>query len=210
MTPSNTLANLPRNALAKVPSQLRSAKRVHAILDAAVEVLALGEEGGFDTNRVADRAGVSVGSLYQYFPNKQAVLAGVLERGLHNTEAVARTVVQAMADAPLQIVIRQSLEGMVDLLLPHRIVISELLRNASIFDEPSVLRTIERPLLAITQEWLDAHPAATLAHGPATLYVGLGGGIFLFLKWIVEQPEAVPRGEFLAALTKQVTAGVDG
>jgi AcrR family transcriptional regulator len=61
-------------SLRKQPKQARSADLVAAVLDAAVQVLA--EEGAqrFTTARVAQRAGVSVGSLYQYFPNKAAIL----------------------------------------------------------------------------------------------------------------------------------------
>ena len=58
----------------KRPKQARSTELVAAILEAAAQVLA--EEGAsrFTTARVAERAGVSVGSLYQYFPNKAAIL----------------------------------------------------------------------------------------------------------------------------------------
>ena len=58
----------------KMPKQARSTALVEAILEAAVQVLA--EEGArrFTTARVAEKAGVSVGSLYQYFPNKAAIL----------------------------------------------------------------------------------------------------------------------------------------
>lgn len=58
----------------KRPKQARSNELVNAILQAAVQVLA--EEGAqrFTTARVAERAGVSIGSLYQYFPNKAAIL----------------------------------------------------------------------------------------------------------------------------------------
>jgi AcrR family transcriptional regulator len=58
----------------KQPKQARAADLVAAVLEAAVQVLA--EEGAqrFTTARVAERAGVSVGSLYQYFPNKAAIL----------------------------------------------------------------------------------------------------------------------------------------
>ena len=58
----------------KQPKQSRSEALVATILEAAVRVLA--EEGAqrFTTARVAERAGVSVGSLYQYFPNKASIL----------------------------------------------------------------------------------------------------------------------------------------
>lgn len=58
----------------KQPQQARSAELVAAILEAAVQVLAKEGAQRFTTARVAEKAGVSVGSLYQYFPNKAAIL----------------------------------------------------------------------------------------------------------------------------------------
>ncbi|MBH1900386.1 TetR family transcriptional regulator [Serratia ureilytica] len=58
----------------KQPQQARSAELVSAILTAAIQVLAQEGAARFTTTRVAERAGVSVGSLYQYFPNKAAIL----------------------------------------------------------------------------------------------------------------------------------------
>lgn len=64
----------------KSPRQARASATVEAILEAAARIL---EEDGLpalNTNAVAERAGVSVGSLYQYFPGKQALLAELLRR----------------------------------------------------------------------------------------------------------------------------------
>ncbi len=58
----------------KSPRQARSNELVNAILQAAVQVLEQEGAQRFTTARVAERAGVSVGSLYQYFPNKAAIL----------------------------------------------------------------------------------------------------------------------------------------
>jgi AcrR family transcriptional regulator len=71
-----------RGGVRRRPSQRRSQVTVTAILDAAARVF---EERGFaagTTNRVAERAGVGVGSLYEYFPNKDALLVAVVEREL--------------------------------------------------------------------------------------------------------------------------------
>jgi len=58
----------------KQPRQARSARLVTDILEAAVRVLVRDGTRRFTTARVAERAGISVGSLYQYFPNKEAIL----------------------------------------------------------------------------------------------------------------------------------------
>jgi AcrR family transcriptional regulator len=64
----------PRISVRKEPKQVRSARLVSDILEAAIHVLTRDGAHRFTTARVAERAGVSVGSLYQYFPNKEAIL----------------------------------------------------------------------------------------------------------------------------------------
>ena len=64
----------PRVAERKQPRQERAVRLVDDVLEAAIRVLQSDGARGFTTARVAERAGVSVGSLYQYFPNKEAIL----------------------------------------------------------------------------------------------------------------------------------------
>lgn len=64
----------------RAPQQTRSRATVDAILDAAAAVLRTHGYDDTTTNRVAEKAGVSVGSLYQYFPNKQALVTALIER----------------------------------------------------------------------------------------------------------------------------------
>ena len=64
----------------KRPAQARSRAMVEAILDAAARVLVTDGYEAFSTNRVAEAAGASVGSLYQYVPNKSALLAELMRR----------------------------------------------------------------------------------------------------------------------------------
>jgi AcrR family transcriptional regulator len=73
----------------KSPVQARSAASVDAILDATIQVLLRIGKERLTTTKVALRAGVSVGTLYQYFPNKSALLKAALRRHLDQvTEAV--------------------------------------------------------------------------------------------------------------------------
>lgn len=82
----------------KVPRQVRSRAMVEAILEATVRVLLARGYDRTSTIAVAERAGVSVGSLYQYFPNKEALVAALVER--HAAEIVACTE-RALASADL-------------------------------------------------------------------------------------------------------------
>src|SRR5260221_6217169 len=69
-----------RLRLRKAPSQPRSARMVETIVEAAARILETRGLAGFNTNAVAERAGVSVGSLYQYFPSKEALVAALSNR----------------------------------------------------------------------------------------------------------------------------------
>ena len=66
----------------KTPVQARSTVTVEAIQEATIQVLLQSGPERLTTTRVAERAGVSVGTLYQYYPNKQALLSAVLEQHL--------------------------------------------------------------------------------------------------------------------------------
>jgi AcrR family transcriptional regulator len=75
----NTRASLkPR----KIPQQSRAEQTVATILEAAALILETKGSEGLNTNLVAQRAGVSVGTLYQYFPNKDALIVALSKREL--------------------------------------------------------------------------------------------------------------------------------
>jgi AcrR family transcriptional regulator len=76
MKPSRAESLNPR----KKPQQRRSRVTIDTIFEATIQVLLANGLDGITTIQVADRAGVSVGSLYQYFPNKRALMAAVVKR----------------------------------------------------------------------------------------------------------------------------------
>jgi AcrR family transcriptional regulator len=86
----------------KEPKQARSAELVAAILDAAAQVLAKDGAQRFTTARVAEKAGVSVGSLYQYFPNKAAILFRLQSDEWRRTSGLLRGILEDDRRPPLQ------------------------------------------------------------------------------------------------------------
>ena len=77
----------------KAPGQARSKETVNVILEASARILESDGLRGFNTNSVAAKAGVSVGSLYQYFPNKDAILLALIQRF---EEATQEAILQAL------------------------------------------------------------------------------------------------------------------
>jgi AcrR family transcriptional regulator len=86
----------------KSPVQARSAASVDAILEATTQVLLRVGKERLTTTRVAARAGVSVGTLYQYFPNKSALLQGALKRHLAEVAEAVEVVCEELEGRPLE------------------------------------------------------------------------------------------------------------
>jgi len=80
----------------KEPKQARSKAMVEAIIESATRILCDDDSKIFTTNTVADKAGVSVGSLYQYFSNKEAILS---EIGRRHRQQLIKTIRRSDSDA---------------------------------------------------------------------------------------------------------------
>jgi AcrR family transcriptional regulator len=97
----------------KSPTQARAEHTVDAILEAAAQILQSDGEEKLNTNRIAERAGFSIGTLYQYFADKEAIIAALAER---ERDKVLATVVKALSSvesADSQSVIREIVRTMI-------------------------------------------------------------------------------------------------
>ncbi len=91
----------------RVPRQERSRVTTEAIVEAAARVFAECGLEGATTNRIAEVAGVSVGSLYQYFPNKEALVTAIYERESVRSHEVLLRAVAAVGTEDLRALIRR-------------------------------------------------------------------------------------------------------
>ena len=98
----------------KTPVQARATVTVEAISEATVQVLLSQGTQRLTTTRVADRAGVSVGTLYQYFPNKQSLLFAVLEDHLERVTKEVEDACEHARHKPLTEMIKEVVEAFVD------------------------------------------------------------------------------------------------
>lgn len=98
------MAEQPKTKISqrKRPKQARSNELVSAILQAATQVLEQEGAARFTTARVAERAGVSIGSLYQYFPNKAAILFRLQSEEWQRTGNLLATILRNQAHPPRQ------------------------------------------------------------------------------------------------------------
>lgn len=116
----------------KNPTQARAQQTVGTILDAAAQILQTEGEAHFNTNRVAERAGFSIGTLYQYFPNKNSIIEAIAER---ERIAIEATIQKALLDGwPhtieefLRIIIRQMINAFGRRQKLRRFIIIQMIR----------------------------------------------------------------------------------
>jgi AcrR family transcriptional regulator len=109
------------------PRQDRALATQAAIFEAAAQILEAEGEAGFNTNRVAERAGVSIGTLYQYFADKQAILVGLALR----ENAIVRERIMAEVESGIA---------------PHRLAIR--CQIAILADRPVTRRAALRAIMA--------------------------------------------------------------
>ena len=102
----------------KWASQERSRLTIDALLEATARVLV---KEGYDrasTNRIAAVAGVSIGSLYQYFPSKEALVAAVIDRHIQEVSQVTRNALVKVAARPIEVAAREFVSVAID---AHRV-----------------------------------------------------------------------------------------
>ena len=97
----------------KKPRQRRARTTVDVILMAAAHILKREGFTHMTTNRIAEKAGVSVGSIYQYFPNKEAIVAALRERHNDWVDECVRAETERGRNKPLREGVRQAVERMV-------------------------------------------------------------------------------------------------
>src|SRR5580704_11284669 len=96
------------------PKQRRALQTVEAVLDAVVRILKREGVAAVTTNHVAEVAGVSIGSVYQYFPDKRAIFAALHERHIQQIDRLVETKLMEHAASPLDTLMRAMIEAMID------------------------------------------------------------------------------------------------
>ncbi|MDN4989043.1 TetR/AcrR family transcriptional regulator [Bradyrhizobium sp. WYCCWR 13022] len=149
------MARKPPTNPRKNASQERSRATVDALIEATARILV---REGFEktsTNRIAEVAGVSVGSLYQYFPSKEALVAAVIDRHHEEIMGIVRTTLCEVMDMPIEKAVRRLVTVAID---AHRInpelhrVLAEQIPRAGKLD----VEAFNREVHTLVRAYLDS------------------------------------------------------
>lgn len=151
----------------KEPKQDRSRETFAAILQGAAQVFERRGYAGATTNRIAVRAGISVGSLYQYFPNKDAILVALSERHLRQGNEYLAPLVTAYLLAPppvhegLELLIAAMVELHADSPRLHRVLFEECPRPAALQEQFDAAR---RVAVEAVETWLGSRSEVNVSN----------------------------------------------
>ncbi len=141
--PSSTLSRFePR----KTPVQTRAAATVEAISEATIQVLLEHGANRLTTTRVAERAGVSVGTLYQYYPNKQSLLFAVLSDHFDRIAAAVETACDQARGKPLAEMVSTVVEAFIDAKMARIDVSMALYQMATDVGGPALVKRMGQRL----------------------------------------------------------------
>jgi AcrR family transcriptional regulator len=144
----------------KTPIQARSAVTVDAISEAAIQVLLSHGAERFTTTRVAERAGVSVGTLYQYYPNKQSLLFAVLELHLNHVAATVQAACERACHKPLAQMMREMVEAFVDAKMERADISVALYRVSADVGGPALIKRFSQRTRKAIEAMLQTAPDA--------------------------------------------------
>lgn len=189
----------------KKPLQFRSRQMVDALLLATAETIA--ERGLADTttNHVAARAGVSVGSLYQYFASKQALIDALINQQQADLATAVDTQMRALIDADLHSLIRNLLDTVFRFFEARQGLYLELARNWYL---PSTLRGVDLLERFVTEAFrlylLRHHASLRIENLPLALFVTFNSTVFTGIRYLSRPQTHLQREEVIDALSQMV------
>jgi AcrR family transcriptional regulator len=141
----------------KNASQERSRATVDVLIAATARILVTEGYDHASTNKIAIAAGVSIGSLYQYFPSKEALVAAVIDRHMSDMMEVVRGSLLRLAAVPLREAARELVRVMIEAhrIEPklHRVLVEQIPRVGSMED----VERVEDEAIALVRAYLEAH-----------------------------------------------------
>jgi len=142
----------------KTPVQARAAVTVEAIFEATIQVLLSHGADRLTTTRVAERAGVSVGTLYQYYPNKQSLLFAVLENHLDKVASTVEAACDQACRKPLSDMVREVVEAFVDIKMQRADISVALYQVSADVGGPELVKRTSKRLRKAIEAILQTAP----------------------------------------------------
>lgn len=194
----------PRRAPRK-PRQLRARITVESIVDAAFHEVAERGLAVTTTQHIADRAGIGIGSFYEYFPNKESVFAELFGRLTADVVRIIEAETPAMVRMDIREAIRHLLYRVGDLLRDGEGVYLRCAQQGLRSDLSIDRAPVQRALSELAMQYLMHHPKYLNARAtPVSIYIFIHGGMHAFIHHMNEKTPAITYDQLVDGLANMV------
>lgn len=188
------------------PQQQRAKATVDAIIEAGFICIARHGVSGTTTTHIADIAGIGVGSLYEYFGNKEAVFAAMHARFIGDIVAVIQPLTPVIVRQDITGAIKTLLNALGDFLRANDERYLRYGRSMLTVEARMELEPVTRSLQDLVMQYLLHHPELTrLPRLAAMSYIFIHGGTFSVLRHLTEESPAISFDELVDGLASMVS-----
>lgn len=194
----------------KRPQQERSRQMVNALIEATAHCIARQGIDGISTPMIAETAGVSVGSLYQYFDDKESLVEALLEKLADDFASLLNQTLMVQVEADLRTLVRNVIEVTVGLMHSNEGLYLELLRNWHRLPVQGATRALEQHMLQAGQLYFLKHYREYPVHNlQARLFICFNSVTFSLVRIIGQESPLLTTWDVVDGLVDMVTGYLD-
>ncbi|OUS31588.1 hypothetical protein A9Q99_03185 [Gammaproteobacteria bacterium 45_16_T64] len=198
-------------SMRKEPVQQRSKVLVDALLDATARLLVEIGYTELTTNKVAETAGVGIGSLYEYFPNKESLVAKLIERNGLEIAATIQSSMLVALEKDHEEALRFWLEKMLEALEVRREEVRAVITGVPFLRELPLMRTMPKVLMDMALTARDgADKRVSFMHTEAAVYHLTTMVFAAILNMVIHPSKHIPRDVLLNELSELILRAIDG
>lgn len=186
----------------KTPTQQRSRQTVEVLIEATALTVAQRGWAQTTTNHIAERAGVSVGSLYQYFENREELFAALIEREINAITARLDEKIPLLLNADAPTAIRAVLEVAFDYFEQNEKLFTELANNWQATGTTAFIDAFEAYMLDAMRMFMAQNYAAYEPIDLPTLsFILSNGTMFVLARFVSRKPKGVTKENLISHIT---------
>jgi len=197
--------------MVRKPTQSRAKATVEAILQASTELIADHGMSALTTRKIADRAGISVGSLYEYFENKEEIHKQAIDRLIDDAVRIIREALPELLQLELRASIYALLMKLRDLLIRDNNRYLHFIRNSFSVEMRPDFRKLQRVLIEFGTQVLVRRPEiAMVPNVPAMLYIFIFSGTYTVIQHLSEENPPITFEELANGIADMILYHVEG
>lgn len=193
------------------PKQERAKQTVDRILRATKELIISKGMDALSTNKIAEAANVNIASLYQYFPNKDAIVAALIEDSIKGMSEVLDTELQAMMDLSIKEVSKRWLHTAIALYRESDGFLQEFVKSYNSTNPFPGAEILEQRLMETTRRFtMRRLDSVTVENLNTAIYVGFNAGLLVLSKHLLNPNSYLKDEEVVDGIAEMLSKYMEG